>query len=187
MTFLEILLIAVGLAADAFAVSVSAGAAGAIQGPRSMLRLSFYFGFFQFLMPVIGWLAGLSIAQYVQSFDHWIAFGLLVWVAIRMIQSTRKDEKHSTLPDPSRGIILLALSIATSIDALAVGLSLAFLQVSIWYPATIIGIVTGTTSFIGILLGKRFSRRLGKQAAIMGGVLLILIGIRILIAHLFAI
>jgi putative Mn2+ efflux pump MntP len=185
MSFLEVLMLALGLAADAFAVSVSAGSTGAMQNTRSMLRLSFHFGFFQFLMPVLGWLAGLSIDKYVQSFDHWIAFGLLTLVAIRMIKSAREGNKHNTQQDPSRGIMLVVLSVATSLDALAIGLSLAMLRISIWYPAVVIGIVTGMASLIGILLGQRFSEKVGIRAAEIGGILLILIGIRILLTHLF--
>ncbi|RPI05955.1 MAG: manganese efflux pump [Ignavibacteriae bacterium] len=184
MPFLETLIIALGLAADAFAVSISAGSTGVLRGPRSKLRLSFHFGLFQFLMPIIGWFAGLSIEQYVQSFDHWIAFGLLSWVAVHMIRSSRAEDDRTLQQDPSRGMMLVALSVATSLDALAIGLSLALLQVSIWYPSVIIGVVTGTTSFIGILLGQRFSRTLGRKAAIVGGILLILIGFRIIISHL---
>jgi manganese efflux pump family protein len=187
MAFFEIFIIALGLAADAFAVSVSAGSTGAATKPRSMLRLSFHFGLFQFLMPVLGWLAGLSIAHYIQSFDHWIAFGLLLWVAVHMIQSAQADSERSMQQDPSRGMTLVILSVATSLDALAVGLSLALLQVSILYPAVVIGIVTGVVSFIGILLGQQFSKKAGKRAAIGGGILLILIAIRILLAHLFSI
>jgi len=186
MSFFEIILIAFGLSADAFAVSVAAGSTGAARGHRSMLRLSFHFGLFQFLMPVLGWLAGLSIAYYVQSFDHWIVFGLLVWVAVHMIQSARADDERVVQQDPSRGMMLVILSVATSLDALAIGLSLALLRVSIWYPSVVIGVVTGTTSFIGILLGQRFSRKFGSRAAIIGGALLILIGVRILLAHLFS-
>jgi putative Mn2+ efflux pump MntP len=185
MSFFEVLIIAFGLAADAFAVSVAAGSTGATHGSRSMLRLSFHFGLFQFIMPILGWLAGLSIERYVQSFDHWIAFGLLTYVAIHMIQSVRKDAEPSMQQDPSKGMLLVILSVATSLDALAVGLSLALLKISIWYPAVVIGIVTGITSFIGILLGQRFAKKFGKWAAEVGGVLLILIGIRILLAHYF--
>jgi manganese efflux pump family protein len=186
MSFFEVFIIALGLAADAFAVSVAAGSSGATQGQRSMLRLSFHFGLFQFLMPVLGWLAGLSIARYVQSFDHWIVFGLLTWVAVHMIRSAREDDEHVVKQDPSRGMMLVVLSVATSLDALAIGLSLAFLRVSIWYPSLVIGVVTGTTSFIGILLGQRFSKKFGSRAAILGGTLLILIGVRILLAHIFS-
>jgi len=187
MSFLEILLLSLGLAADAFAVSVGAGSTGTTQVPRSMFRLSFHFGFFQFLMPIVGWLAGMGIERYVQSFDHWLACVLLIWVAIHMIQSARADDGNNMQKDPSRGITLVILSVATSIDALAIGLSLALLRISIWYPAVVIGVVTGVTSFIGILLGQRFSKKLGKQAGIIGGVILIIIGIRILLVHLFAI
>ena len=186
MPLYQVILIALGLAADAFAVSVAAGSTGATRGHRSMMRLSFHFGLFQFLMPILGWLAGLSIEHYVQSVDHWIVFGLLVWVAVHMIRSTRGDNEQVMQQDPSRGMTLVVLSVATSLDALAIGLSLALLRVSIWYPAVVIGIVTGAMSLAGILLGQRFSKKFGKRAAELGGVLLILIGIRILLAHIFS-
>ena len=185
MSFFEIILIALGLAADAFAVSVAAGATGAMRGHRPKLRLSFHFGLFQFIMPILGWLAGLSIERYVQSFDHWIVFGLLTWVAVHMIRSARADKVSVIQQDPSRGMMLIVLSIATSLDAFAIGLSLALLRVSIWYPSIVIGVVTGATSFVGILLGQRFSRKFGRRAAEVGGVLLIAIGVRILLTHIF--
>jgi manganese efflux pump family protein len=184
VSFLEIFLIALGLAADAFAISIGAGSTGVTTEPRSMVRLSFHFGLFQFLMPILGWLAGLSIARYIQSVDHWIVFGLLLWVAVHMIRSAQTGKGQTVQQDPSRGAMLVLLSIATSLDALAIGLSLALLQVSIWYPAVVIGIVTGIISFIGILLGRQFSRKIGKRAAVAGGILLILIAIRILLSHL---
>lgn len=184
MSFIEIIIIAFGLAGDAFAVSVCAGATSASKSIRSMVRISFHFGLFQFLMPIIGWLAGLTIVSYVAEFDHWIAFALLLWVGVHMINSSRKGENISIGQDPSKGIMLVALSVATSLDALAVGLSLAMLQVSIWYPSVLIGAITGITSFIGVLLGRKLSKRFSKSAAYIGGVLLILIGIRILIAHI---
>jgi putative Mn2+ efflux pump MntP len=186
MPFYEVIIIALGLAADAFAVSVAVGSTGMTHGSRSMLRLSFHFGFFQFLMPILGWRAGLSIARYVQSVDHWVVFGILVWIAIRMIRSTRADEDQAFQQDPSRGMMLVILSVATSLDALAIGFSLALLHVSIWYPSAVIGVVTGFISLIGILLGQRFSRKFGKRAAQAGALLLILIGIRILISHIFS-
>jgi len=186
MSFLEVFLIALGLASDAFAVSISAGSAGAAVGPRAVFRLSFHFGLFQFLMPILGWLAGLSIKSYIESFDHWIVFGLLLWVAIHMILSTRTGYERVVQKDPSRGMMLVILSIATSLDALAIGLSLALLKVSILYPAFVIGIVTGIVSFIGILLGRKFSKKVGRQAAVMGGILLILIAVKILLSHLLS-
>jgi putative Mn2+ efflux pump MntP len=187
MPFYQVILIALGLSADAFAVSVAAGSTGATRGHRSMVRLSFHFGLFQSIMPILGWLAGLSIERYVHTFDHWIVCGLLVWVAVHMIRSARADEENVVRQDPSRGMMLVILSVATSLDALAIGLSLALLRVSIWYPSVIIGVVTGAMSFVGIFLGQRFSRKFGKRAAEMGGVLLILIGVRILLAHIFSI
>jgi putative Mn2+ efflux pump MntP len=186
MSFFEVFLIALGLAADAFAVSVAAGSTGATRGQRSMLRLSFHFGLFQCLMPILGWLAGFSIEPYVQSFDHWIVFGLLIWVAVRMIRSARTEDDRSVRQDPSRGMMLVVLSVATSLDALAIGFSLALLRVSIWYPSVVIGVVTGATSFLGIVLGQRFSKKFGRRAAEIGGVILILIGTRILLAHIFS-
>ena len=186
MSFFEVLLIALGLSADAFAVSVAAGSTGATRGRRSMLRLSFHFGLFQFLMPVLGWLAGLTIERYVQSFDHWIVFGLLSWVAVRRIQSARAEDETLLQQDPSKGMMLVVLSVATSLDALAIGLSLALLRISIWYPSVVIGVVTGTTSFAGIFLGQKFSRKFGDRAAVAGGILLILIGLRIILSHIFS-
>jgi len=185
MSFLEILIIAFGLAADAFAVSVGAGASGLPDERRSMIRLSFHFGLFQFLMPVLGWMAGLEVARWVEVYDHWIAFILLAWVGARMMQSGLKNESIHQGRDPSRGKMLVMLSIATSIDALAIGFSLALLNISIWYPAVVIGVITGGTSFLGILIGKKLSYRIGKTAAIVGGLLLILIGVRIVFSHIF--
>jgi putative Mn2+ efflux pump MntP len=186
MSFLEVFLIALGLASDAFAVSISAGSTGVTTEPRAMLRMSFHFGLFQFLMPILGWLAGLSIEHYIQSFDHWIAFGLLLWVAIHMIRYAQSGNERVVQQDPSRGMMLVILSVATSLDALAIGLSLAILKVSIWYPAVVIGIVTGVVSFIGILLGRQFSKKIGKLAAVVGGILLVFIAIKILLTHLLS-
>jgi putative Mn2+ efflux pump MntP len=185
MSFIEIFLIALGMAADAFAVSVSAGSTGTMQNSRSMFRLSFHFGLFQFLMPVFGWYAGMRLEQYVQAYDHWIAAALLLWVAFNMIKSAGKQDINAFLQDPSRGLMLVTLSFVTSLDALAIGLSLALLQISIWYPAVIIGVVTGVTSFIGIVIGKKFSKMIGRRAAVIGGILLIIIAFRILLTHLF--
>jgi putative Mn2+ efflux pump MntP len=128
----------------------------------------------------------MRLERYVQEYDHWIAAGLLLWIAFHMIKSAGKQDINAFLQDPSRGLMLVTLSFITSLDALAIGLSLALLQISIWYPAVIIGIVTGVTSFIGIVLGKKFSKMMGKRASEIGGVLLALIGIRILLAHLFS-
>jgi putative Mn2+ efflux pump MntP len=184
LDFLTVLLIAVGLAMDALAVSLGIGTTPYASGRRSMFRLSFHFGFFQFLMPVLGWLGGLSIQSYIANVDHWVAFVLLCFVGGRMLRSGFDANGESHSGDPSRGSMLVLLSIAVSIDALAVGLSLAVMQVSILYPAVIIGIVTGGLSLLGLRMGGRLGRMFGKRMEIIGGFILIGIGLRVLITHL---
>jgi putative Mn2+ efflux pump MntP len=184
MTFTDTLLIAVGLSMDAFAVTLGAGAVAHTMKPRAAFRLPFHFGLFQFLMPVIGWFAGIWVSRSIEAFDHWIAFGLLSFVGLRMIRAGFDTHEDGYRADPSRGWSLVMLSIATSIDALAVGLTLAMLGVDIWYPSVTIGIVTGCLSLIGFRVGSRLGRALGKRMEIAGGVLLIGLGVRILFQHL---
>ena len=186
MSFLEILLIAVSLAMDAFAVALSAGTSGHGQKMRPALRMSFYFGFFQFLMPILGWLVGARLERSIKAYDHWVAFGLLALVGGHMLWEAFQREEHELPTDPTRGMRLLTLSVATSIDALAVGLSLGMLHISIWYPSVVIGVVTAGLSFLGIYLGNRLRGGLGKRMEMVGGIILILIGLRILISHLFS-
>lgn len=176
----EILLIAVGLAMDAFAVSIAAGTSGRISGKRAYFRLSFHFGLFQALMPVIGWSAGMTVARLISAVDHWIAFFLLAFVGTRMILSAFRPDTDTFHKDPSRGMSLVILSVATSIDALAVGLSLAMIHVSIWYPSALIGIITAGLSVMGIGAGKFVGRKFGSLMELAGGILLIGIGLRIL-------
>lgn len=183
MTFTDTLLIAVGLSMDAFAVTLGAGAAVHTMKPRAAFRLPFHFGLFQFLMPVIGWFAGIWVSRYIEAFDHWIAFGLLSFVGLRMIRAAFDKREDGYRADPSRGWSLVMLSIATSIDALAVGLTLAMLGVDIWYPSVTIGIVTGCLSLIGFRVGSRLGQALGKRMEIAGGLLLIGLGVRILFQH----
>jgi putative Mn2+ efflux pump MntP len=178
----EIALIALALSIDAFAVSMAAAAAGRVSGPRAVFRLSFHFGLFQFLMPIVGWAAGATLEPYIASFDHWIAFILLMLVGVRMLIPS-DGSKAMQLDDPSRGLMLLTLATATSIDALAVGLSLAMLRVSVLLPSIIIGIVASGMSLVGIYLGSRLQVRLGRKAEILGGIILILIAIRIVVEH----
>jgi putative Mn2+ efflux pump MntP len=135
-------------------------------------------------MPILGWFLGSRISVYIESVDHWIAFGLLSFVGIRMIHESLKKNPNGEEFDPSKGSNLILLSIATSIDAFAIGLSLAVLNVSILYPSIIIGIVTGILSVIGIQLGNKLGIKFGKRMEVIGGVILILIGIKILIEHL---
>jgi putative Mn2+ efflux pump MntP len=185
MGFVEVLIIAVGLAMDAFAVSLGAGTSGRATGGRAAFRLSFHFGLFQFMMPVIGWFLGTKIAPLISSVDHWIAFGLLVVVGLRMIRSGLNQDGEIYTTDPSRGLTLVVLAIATSIDALAIGLGLAMMRVKIWYPSVIIGVVTGGLSLLGIQMGTRLGARFGKRMEVAGGILLNLIGLRILASHWF--
>ncbi len=184
MSLLEILLVAVALAMDAFAVSLAAGATAYARSKRARFRLSFHFGLFQFLMPIAGWLVGTSVARAIESFDHWVAFGLLAFVGTRMLLAAFGEEGKAPSRDPSRGATLVMLSVATSIDALAVGLTLAMLEVAIWYASVIIGLVTGLLSLAAIRLGNRLGARFGPRMEAAGGTILIAIGVRILLQHL---
>lgn len=185
MSFITTLLIAISLAMDAFAVSLGAGTAGRSNSPRSVFRLSFHFGLFQAFMPVLGWLAGNTIDQYIQGFDHWVAFVLLAYVGGKMIREGLSQDSELYMTDPSRGRTLVLLAVATSIDALAVGLSLAMLGVPVIGPALVIGVVTFTLSLIGQKLGNRLGEKFGRRVEIVGGLILIGIGLRILVTHLW--
>ena len=183
MYFPEILLIALSMAMDAFAVCLGAGTLRLTNSARPTFRLSFHFGLFQFLMPIVGWFAGTTVVRYIADYDHWVAFALLAFVGIRMIRSGFDSNSESYKNDPSRGWSLILLSIAVSIDALAIGLSLALIEVTIWYPAVVIGVVTGMVSWIGLRMGNVLGGKFGKRMEIVGGIVLILIGGRILISH----
>jgi manganese efflux pump family protein len=184
MGLLETLLIAVGLAMDAFAVSLGIGTTGRATSAGARSRLALGFGFFQFAMPLIGWFAGTRVADLIGGFDHWLAFGLLAFVGGRMVRSGLDTEAEPEQGDPSRGRTWLVLCIATSIDALAVGLSFAMLHTGILQPAAIIGVVTAAISLAGLLLGAKLGEVLGKRAELVGGLVLIGIGLRVLISHL---
>ncbi len=184
MSLIDILIIAVGLAMDAFTVCLGAGTCAGGTTRRAAFRLSFHFGLFQFLMPVLGWFLGAAVAPLISSVDHWIAFVLLAFVGGRMIRSGFDGESESFANDPSRGLTLVSLAIATSIDALAVGLSLAMLNVNVWYPSIVIGVVTASLSLIGLRIGNGLGAKFGKRMEIAGGLILILIGARIAISHI---
>lgn len=178
-----VLLIAAGLAMDSFSVSITRGFNNYNDKlTNEALRTGFFFGLFQGIMPIIGWFAGLSIINLISGFDHWIAFGLLSVIGLRMIYESI-SEKSTQLVTSSSLKVLLILSVATSIDALAVGLSLSFLGTSIFTPAIIIGIITFTLSFLGVLIGKKFGNYFEK-IGILGGIILLVIAIRILFEHL---
>lgn len=184
MDFLTLLFIAFALAIDAFAVSLSAGAYLIRADVRQTFRLAFHFGLFQFLMPIIGWLAGSTFASLIESVDHWIAFGLLAIIGGHMIWNAFGSEENVARKDMTKGWSLISLSVATSIDALAVGLSLSCINVQIIGPAVLIGMVAGLMSLIGIRLGERVSNSLGKHMEYIGGIILVLIGTRVLLEHL---
>ena len=187
MPFWTILLIAVGLAMDCFAVSLGVGTAGTAAGPRPTFRLFFHFGLFQGGMTLLGWLAGKTVVNYISSIDHWVAFGLLLFVGVRMLRGgIRNNKEQPSIPDPSRGMTLVILSIATSIDALAVGLSLALLSVNVYWAALLIGGVSAFLSLVGLTLGNQLGIRFGKSMEILGGLILIGIGLRVLITHIFS-
>ena len=164
MTWLTILWIAVGLGMDAFAVAIAVGARRRAISPRPLFRQSFHFGLFQFMMPVIGWYLGTTIDDYIRDYDHWIAFGLLTLIGVKMIrESVSVHRKSKTFNNPTRGWTLVMLSIATSIDALAVGLSMAFLGIEIWIPSLIIGIVAAEMTAIGMIFVKIVGVRCGRS------------------------
>lgn len=176
--------IAVGLAMDAFAVSIAAGLALAPVTFRQTARLAFHFGLFQFIMPLLGWFAGAQVEVYVAAVDHWIAFGLLFAIGGKMLWETGRPEADIRSRDPSRGLLLVTLSVATSIDALAVGFSMACLSTAIFLPALVIGAVAAAFSTLGVTLGERFGRLVGPWAERLGGSLLVGIGTHILVSHL---
>lgn len=183
MDALTIVLIAVGLAMDAFAVSIAKGIITKHQRQKTALLLASFFGGFQMLMPLIGWLAAISLETAIAGMDHWIAFGLLTFIGAKMIHDSirRKDgEKEETLRFHS----LIALAVATSIDAMMIGLSFAFLQTQILVPILVIGLITLLLSLTGFFFGCGLGRIFGNKIKIVGGLILLAIGMRILFEHL---
>ncbi|OHD67931.1 MAG: hypothetical protein A2W19_06700 [Spirochaetes bacterium RBG_16_49_21] len=186
MDMISIFIIAVALAMDAFSVCISCGMIIPDPGFRHYFRLAFHFGLFQFMMPVIGYFGGIYLGSYIESYDHWIAFGILVFIGLKMIREAgarKKDEQNACPNDPTRGWSLLLFAVATSIDALAVGLSLGILNRPILLPSAVIGVVCASFSIIGIAIGNRVGSLAGKRAEAVGGVMLIAIGIKIVVEH----
>jgi putative Mn2+ efflux pump MntP len=183
MNMIMILFIAFGLAMDAFAVSITNGITIKHQRINNALKIGIFFGSFQALMPLIGWLAGLRLRDFISGFDHWVAFGLLSLIGGKMIYESTKIGDDKEIRSLNLFVLFL-LSIATSIDALAVGLSFAFLKISIATPIIVIGIVTFILSFLGVLVGNKLGHFFENKMEILGGLILIGIGIKILIEHL---
>ncbi len=182
---LEIVLIGIALAMDATAVSITCGSTLIARRLLNAIKIALFFGFFQGFMPVIGWYAGVALRDIITELDHWIAFALLVFIGGKMIyDSTRHDSDHDrclrlTYP------VLFTLAIATSIDALAVGVGFAFLNISILFPVIMIGIITAVLSFMAFFAGNGLAKILGNKVEIAGGIILIGIGTKILIEHTF--
>ncbi|MFR4198356.1 MAG: manganese efflux pump MntP family protein [Ruminococcus sp.] len=187
MGIVELLLTAIALSMDAFAVSVCKGLAMRRMRYDQALVISLYFGVFQALMPLIGWLLGTSFSRYIQAFDHWIAFVLLAFLGGKMLWDVFHEKEDGEQESAERRLDhreLFMLAIATSIDALAVGIAFACLDVNIWSSISIIGVTTLVISFAGVWIGNRFGNRFQKKAEIAGGLVLILIGVKILAEHL---
>ncbi|HAH72771.1 MAG TPA: hypothetical protein DCM09_06490 [Butyricimonas virosa] len=182
MGLFELILIAVGLSMDAFAVSICKGLNMRRMNYRHAGIIALFFGVFQALMPAIGWFLGKQFESYITSVDHWIAFILLGFLGGKMIYESFREEETTISSFSTK--TLLTLGVATSIDALAVGVSMAFLKTSIYFPAFIIGFVTFSLSLIGVICGYRFGKIKGINVELFGGIILIGIGIKILIEHL---
>ena len=179
MTFLEIVLIAVSLGCDAFAVGLGVGIR--FCAPRQIFRLAFHFGLFQFLMPLLGWLLGRQFLSWVERFGHWIAFGLLFSIGIKMIYEgimSRREEKECA--DPTRGLSLVFLSLATSMDALGVGFSLGILGQNLFFAALCIGITASAMTWLAMRLGNTLSEKFAKRMEIFGGLVLVAIAFKLL-------
>ena len=184
MSTFAILLIGLGLAMDSGAVCIGAATAGFADNRRAVFRLVFHFGLFQFFMPILGWAVGALIDRQLHGLNDWLAAGLLGCVGARMIWAAWQPVAQSQRTDPTRGVTLIMLSMATSLDALAVGMSLALSGISVWYPSVLIGIITAVICFLAIRVGNRLRLVLARWAEVAGGVVLLLMAVRIVLAKL---
>jgi putative Mn2+ efflux pump MntP len=181
----SIILISIGLSMDALAVSVAGGVAVRRRRLYNAFKFGAVFGFFQMMMPILGWASGSAARRFLTGIDHWIAFGLLCFIGGRMIHAATKMESLEKKEDYYSRYVLLGLAVATSIDALAVGVSFALLHLSILLPVVIVGIITFTLSYTGFLIGGRFGHIFENKIEIAGGLTLIGIGLKILLEHLY--
>jgi len=184
MHILTIVFIAFGLAMDALAVSIASGVAIKRLRIEHAVKIALFFGTFQAVMPIIGWLAGISLKDFISGVDHWIAFGLLSLIGCKMIYESMKLKADKKQINPLNLHVLIIFSIATSIDALAVGVSFAFLQIAIITPVFIIGMITFGLSFAGVFVGNKLGHFFEQKIEFVGGLILIGIGIKILVEHL---
>ena len=178
MEFWEILVLAFALGIDAFSVALAVGTGGSTF--RQTFRLSFHFGLFQFMMPIIGWLLGKNLLSFVERYDHWVAFGLLFAIGAKMIYEAFRHTPEKVKKDRTRKWSLVALSIATSIDALGAGIGMGVLDTTLLYPCTIIGVTAGIMTLTGIKLGAVISAVIGSRMEAVGGVVLILLSLKML-------
>jgi len=176
--------LAFGLAMDAFTVGIAVGIALGGPSRRQVFRLAFHFGLFQFMMPILGWLAAEQASVLIESVDHWIAFGLLAYLGGKMVIAGARRDETALKGDPTRGASLVVLSVATSIDALAVGLSLRFMGIGLWTPCIVIGLFALAMTTVGMFFGRLHLLGMGARAQIAGGIVLLIIGIRILVTHI---
>lgn len=183
MDFFEIILIGFGLAMDAFAVSICKGLSMKKIKWKNAIIIAIYFGLFQAIMPVIGFFLGSTFSKFIQKMDHWIAFVLLSAIGVNMIKESNDDEGENR-NDRADFKTMIVLAIATSIDALAVGITFAFFEVNLWLASLIIGVITFCLSFIGVVIGNKFGDKFQNKAELAGGFILIVIGLKILIEHL---
>jgi len=183
---LSIILIGIGLSADCFAVALTVGAAGKTFSARNMLKVALAFGIFQMAMPLLGWLVGQTVVEFISQYDHWLAFALLAFIGGKMIIEFIRNGHEAESVDISKWLTLVTLAIATSIDALAVGLSFALLKINILIAAGIIGLVAFSVSAFSFWLGRKVSALVGRWALLAGGLILIGIGVRILLTHMLA-
>jgi len=183
---LSLFLIALGLSMDAFAVSIASGVIIRKHAYRQAVVYGLMFGGFQMLMPIVGYGAGSAFSASISAYDHWIAFGLLFFIGAKMVYESFEMDEIEKADGGTSALTLLGLSNATSIDALAVGVSFSFLNVMIWGPALLIGVVTFVMSFAGVLIGNRFGHAYEKKVEMLGGLILVGIGVKILVEHLSA-
>ena len=184
MTFIELLLIAVGLSMDAFSVSICKGLTTKAFSWCMALICGLWFGLFQALMPIIGYFLGAQFQELIEAYDHWIAFGLLALIGANMIREALSNKEEESTNGALDFKTMFLLAIATSIDALAVGVSFACIQVELWSSVAVIGLTTFLFSVLGVKIGNVFGSKYEKSAGIVGGIILILIGLKILLEHL---
>ena len=185
MNMFLLIALAVGLAMDSFAVAMATGVALVKVSVRQAFRMAFHFALFHIIMVLSGWFVGLNLEKLISTWDHWLVFCLLCFIGSKMIYQSVKNKNDKGLTnDPTKGATLLMLSFATSLDALGVGLSFALMEISIWCPVYVIGIVITAFTITGLFIGGRLGARFGKRMEIFGGLILIIIGFKILLGHL---